>query len=135
MKGVSTVIATILMLMITIALAGVAYIYISGVMKGTAEKQIKVVDVTCTNNTDTGKAQYIVSIRNLDPRLTITSTELTFFVDGKLISSDAVSMNDIPPGGYAQATVNTTDDFSIGAGHRVKVVGPANSEEQPAYCY
>ena len=133
MKGVSTVIATILMLMITIALAGVAYIYISGVMKGTAEKQIKVVDVTCTNNTDTGKAQYIVSIRNLDPRLTITSTELIFFVDGKRISD--VSMNNIPPGGLVQATVNTTDDFSIGAGHRVKVVGPANSEEQPAYCY
>ena len=134
MKGVSTVIATILMLMITIALAGVAYIYISGVMKGTAEKQIKVVDVTCTKS-DGGKAHYIVSIRNLDPRLSITKAELTFFVDGKLISDvDMGENNNIPPGGYAQATVKTTEDFEIGSSHRVKVVGPANSEEQPAYC-
>jgi flagellin-like protein len=33
-KGVSTVIATILMLIITIALAGVAYMYMSGVLTG-----------------------------------------------------------------------------------------------------
>jgi len=133
MKGVSTVIATILMLMITIALAGVAYLYISGIMTGTASQQIKILDVTCTQ-TDEGKAQYLVSIRNLDPRVTINSTEVKFFVDGKLISSDAVSMNDILPGRVVQAIVNTTDDFRVGSYHRVKVVGPANSEEQPAYC-
>lgn len=132
MKGVSTVIATILMLMITIALAGIAYIYISGVMTGTASKQIKVLDVTCTN--ESGKAKYYVSIRNLDPRLTITSGELTFFVDGALIDISKVNMTDIPPAGLQQATVSTDDNFSIGTAHRVKVVGPANSEEQPTYC-
>ncbi|MEM5790898.1 MAG: archaellin/type IV pilin N-terminal domain-containing protein [Candidatus Aenigmatarchaeota archaeon] len=132
MKGVSTVIATILMLMITIALAGIAYIYISGVMTGTASKQIKVLDVTCTDSG--GTAVYYVSIRNLDPRLTITSGELTFFVDGVLMNPNQVSMNDIPPAGLQQATVSPGNAFSIGTAHRVKVVGPANSEEQPTYC-
>jgi len=46
MKGVSAVIATILMLIITIALAGMAYMYIAGVF--TARTQgIEVVDAYC----------------------------------------------------------------------------------------
>jgi len=137
MKGVSTVIATILMLMITIALAGMAYIYISGVMTGAAAKQIKVLDVTCTNNTATGKEQYIVTIKNLDPRLSIGSGELTFFIDGKLVSSANIDFNPdpIPPdGGLTQVTINGTATYSPGTMHRIKVVGPTNTEESPAYC-
>lgn len=50
MKGVSTVIATILMLIITIALAGMAYMYIAGVF--TARTQgIEVVDAYCVEGT------------------------------------------------------------------------------------
>ncbi len=131
MKGVSTVIATILMLMITIALAGVAYIYISGMIK-VAEKQIKILDVTCTEQE--GNAIYYVSIRNLDPRLTIASTDLTFFVDGALMNLNQVTLDDIPPGSTGRAMVSPGQPFQIGTPHRVKVVGPSNSEEQPAYC-
>jgi flagellin-like protein len=49
MKGISTVIATLLMLMITIALAGMAYMYISGVF--TMQTQgIELVDAYCVGN-------------------------------------------------------------------------------------
>jgi len=66
MKGISTVIATILMLMITIALAGTAYIYISGAF--TREIQgIEVVDAFCT-----GTLIANVSFRNLG------TTDITF---------------------------------------------------------
>ena len=47
MKGISTVIATILMLMITIALAGTAYLYISGAF--TQQTQgLEVIDSFCS---------------------------------------------------------------------------------------
>ena len=48
MKGISTVIATILMLMITIALAGTAYLYISGSFT-TQTQGLEVVDAFCAN--------------------------------------------------------------------------------------
>lgn len=47
MKGVSAVIATILMLIITIALAGMAYMYISGIFIGTTQG-IELVDSYCS---------------------------------------------------------------------------------------
>jgi flagellin-like protein len=50
MKGVSTVIATLIMLVITIGLAGMAYMYISGVF--TAQTQgIEIVDAWCSGGT------------------------------------------------------------------------------------
>ena len=47
MKGVSAVIATILMLIITIALAGMAYMYISGFF-GTATSGVELADAYCS---------------------------------------------------------------------------------------
>ncbi|MEK6909844.1 MAG: archaellin/type IV pilin N-terminal domain-containing protein [Candidatus Aenigmatarchaeota archaeon] len=59
MRGISTVIATILMLMITIGLAGTAYLYISGAF--TQQTQgIDLVDAFCT-----GGIIANVSFRNL----------------------------------------------------------------------
>ncbi len=50
MKGISTVIATILMLMITIGLAGTAYLYISGAF--TQQLQgLELVDEFCQGGT------------------------------------------------------------------------------------
>jgi len=46
LKGISPIIATILMLVITIALAGTAYIYISGIFS-TQTQGIEIVDYFC----------------------------------------------------------------------------------------
>ncbi len=51
MKGVSTVVATLLMLMITIALAGTAYLYISGAFQQQIQSGIDIVDSFCTDGT------------------------------------------------------------------------------------
>lgn len=67
MKGVSAVVATILMLMITIALAGMAYVYISGIFT-TQMQGIEIVDAYCTGNTVT------IIIRNIG---TVNITSLT----------------------------------------------------------
>ena len=62
LKGISAVIATILMLVITIALAGTAYLYVSGVFT-TQTQAIEVADAYC--NTSTTGANVIMRIRNL----------------------------------------------------------------------
>lgn len=50
MKGISTVIATILMLMITIALAGTAYLYISGTFTQQTAVVLEFTEATCTGD-------------------------------------------------------------------------------------
>lgn len=50
MKGVSTVVATLLMLMITIALAGTAYLYISGAFQQQLQG-VDIVDSFCEGGT------------------------------------------------------------------------------------
>ena len=50
MKGISTVIATILMLMITIALAGTAYLYISGTFTQQTAVVLEILDATCSGD-------------------------------------------------------------------------------------
>ena len=49
MKGVSTVIATILMLMITIALAGMAYTYISGIFSSRTSVVLTIDNTLCNS--------------------------------------------------------------------------------------
>ena len=60
MKGVSAIIATLLMLIITIAMAGLAYFYISGMFRGRTSVQLNVESdgTTCIGS------QLIVDVRN-----------------------------------------------------------------------
>ena len=74
MKGVSTVIATILMLMITIALAGTAYLYISG----SFSTQLQGLEVTDSFCTGVGPASAVtIKVRNLGTNAisTVTCTQ------------------------------------------------------------
>ncbi len=61
MKGVSAVIATILMLMITIAIAGMAYMYISGIFT-TRTQGIEIADYYCTAGTVTLRIRNIGTV-------------------------------------------------------------------------
>ena len=69
MKGISTVIATILMLMITIGLAGTAYLFISGAFQQQTQG-LEVVDAFCSGGT-----QARISLRNLG------TSDITFDAD------------------------------------------------------
>jgi len=64
-KGVSAVIATILMLIITIALAGMAYMYISGVFTGVTQG-IEVSDSYCSEQTGSASEdEAVLIIKNI----------------------------------------------------------------------
>ncbi|MEM7821374.1 MAG: archaellin/type IV pilin N-terminal domain-containing protein [Candidatus Aenigmatarchaeota archaeon] len=81
-KGVSAVIATILMLVITIALAGMAYMYISGVFTG-ATQGIEIVDSYCTGGIVT------IMIRN------IGTSDISFVSGSCTISENAATCGSI----------------------------------------
>lgn len=73
MKAVSTIVATILMLAITIALAGTAWMYINNVFTGTVKTTFSIVD----NYNDT------ITIRNMG---TATINDIKATLDGKTVN-------------------------------------------------
>jgi len=74
MKGISTVVATILMLMITIALAGTAYMYINGVFTSKTGIVLSIASADCSMSGGTYTA--LVLVRN-DGTLTASSVTVT----------------------------------------------------------
>lgn len=87
MKGISAVIATILMLMITIALAGAAYFYISSVFT-TQIQGIEIVDTTCTPGVGAGNVS--VTLRNIGTQ-DITTSSIT--IDQLAPAGDSASVS------------------------------------------
>ena len=98
MKGVSTVIATLLMLVITIALAGMAYVYISGFFT-TQTQGIEVVDAYCVGNSVT------ITIKNIGTR-NITQNSITLRRISPTINTTNFPSTDLPP----QNTITITDN-------------------------
>jgi len=131
MKGVSAVIATILMLMIVIALAGMAYMYLIGMFTSRTSKTIDITDAGCYPTQTPG---YYVSIKNLDATAPITvASDLTARVDG--IAAGIVGCNSASIA--ASSTVNCNVSIAggaVGSFHKVRIIGPANSAEEPASC-
>lgn len=110
MKGISTVIATLLMLLITIALAGMAYMYISGIFSRETQG-IEITDSWC----DTA-GTVTLKIRNLGTRavaiggITVSQTSPTGDVANPLTCCTAA----IDPG----AIGTYTDTPCAGTGSR-----------------
>ena len=93
MKGISAVIATILMLMITIALAGTAYLYITGVF--------------------TARTGVVVSV---DPSTTCGANVITTYVknDGTGVSG-AVTIDVTYPNGTVHSSAASISSINAGA--------------------
>jgi len=84
MKGISTIIATIIFVIITIGLVSTAYLFIGGIITGMTSKVISIIDV---------KANRII-IRN-DGTDTIPSGDIKIFVNGE--QADILNPQDIEP--------------------------------------
>ena len=96
-KGVSTIIATLLMLVITVALAGTAFGYIQGIFSTQVEGNIQIADVTCNSNGDIR-----IIVRNLDPVNTVDASDFIVSIDGVL--QDPVDGN---------RTLSTTENTTV----------------------
>ncbi len=138
MKGVSEIIATILVLMITIGLAGTAFIYIQSSLTGRAGKSIDVLDVTCASG---GSGSVSMVIKNLDPKSPILNTEINTFINGQIAilvqgtwpasiaaGATAVGSCTVASGCIASTSVDPGDAVSA------RVVGPTNAVSRDVVC-
>ncbi len=119
-KGVSAIIATILLLMITIGLAGMAYVFMSGMMTGRTSKTITVLDASCTSD-------IITIVISNDGTLDITSDDIKIFVNNE--ENTAFSIGTIVP-----HTTNVTTVTGTSGANTVLVVSPSNAVKQVVYC-
>jgi FlaG/FlaF family flagellin (archaellin) len=128
MKGVSTIIASILMVVITIGLTSVAYLYLSGIISGTTAQNIALLDAYC-EPTDNNIS---VLIKN-DGTIGITANTIRWYVDGsdrKVHMYPAIGCNDTT----ALGAGNTVSCTIWGAGggtqngfRELRVIGPSNA--------
>jgi len=120
-KGISTIIAVILLLVITISLAGTAYIFIIGMLRGQMSKPISILGASC--NTTNG----ITLVISNDGTDLITENDLTIF-NGSVQLTDFDSIS-IPP-----KDSNFTS-FGGGSGsNHIRVISPSNSVEITVWC-
>lgn len=126
-KGVSAIIATVLLLMITIALAGTAYIYMTGMIGGKTSKTISILDGSCSSN--------IISV--------VLSNDGTETIDGTEGTGDIkIYVNNIPDNTFSFTPVNiaphstgvVTDINGNAGANTVLVVSPSNAIRQVVYC-
>jgi flagellin-like protein len=136
MKGISAVIATILMLLITIALAGLAYLYISGMFTGKTGTLVEI-DPAATSCAGT---QITVYVKN--------SGSIGFTAE-KLQLSGTTSTGGVMTGGTCNSTSQPLAPLLVPMGgavwcdrtlagtqgnNKIMVSGPSNTATGSVYC-
>ncbi|MCX6821431.1 MAG: hypothetical protein NTW30_01500 [Candidatus Aenigmarchaeota archaeon] len=125
MKGISTIIASILLLIITIGLAGTAYIFISNLLTGSISKTISVLDVSCYPLPSDNTRSNITIILTNDGTVNIADSDLIVMVDGVVKSQQFDFGAPIYP--HSTAVATSKDDYTSNAVHTVSVSSPSNS--------
>lgn len=126
-KGISAVIATILLLLITVALAGTAYMYISGMLTGKIAKVVSILDASCSG-TDPFDITLVLSNDGTED---IVSDDMTILVNND--PTDFTYTPDLPLTPRKTTVANSTVTGISGA-NTVLVVTPSGSEKVTVYC-
>jgi len=125
-KGVSGIIATILLVVIVIALIGLAYNYFSGIMSGRTEQSISLSDAYCNET-------HITIVLLNDGTKDLSDSDITVLIDN-LPRSDNYAFGTITPHDTATA-VPTGDSPDLTSGqHTLLITSPSNSVRQVVNC-
>ncbi|MEM5801915.1 MAG: hypothetical protein QXQ18_00820 [Candidatus Aenigmatarchaeota archaeon] len=125
-KGISAVVATLLLLIITIGLTSIVAGYLFGYIGIRTAKSIDVIDAGCTSSS------YFFSVKNFDTAASINSaTEITLRVDGTVTSFTCTPAT-IPP--TSTANCNTATGGTPGTFHTLRIIGPSNAVEKRVAC-
>ena len=121
-KGVSSIIATILLLIITISLVGTAYLFMSGMLTGRISKPISIMTPPSCN-----ASYHITLVVSNDGTDFIKEKELKIYIDSE------------PKGWFNKSiepkNINVTSDIQGNSGsNHVMVVSPSNQDESTAWC-
>ena len=135
-RGVSPVIATLLLIVIAVAAAVLTYIWVTGYM-GTLQSQagaqqvqerIKIEAIDITN----GK----VYIRNIgETKVTIAAVYLINSTTGSIIASNTTTATDISPGDLQSVTLTLDTHMNSGATYIVKAVTNKGTEATYQFTY
>ena len=129
MKGISVIIATIILVVITIGLVATAYIYISGLITSSTAKNIELVHAFCYKNETTNKYDMTLIVKNIGTTK-ISTSNISVFVDGKKQEGMSWSPSgDLSVGDSASVVINQTIGY-----HDVSIVGPSNSISVRVQC-
>ncbi|MDI6798380.1 MAG: type IV pilin [Candidatus Aenigmarchaeota archaeon] len=132
MKGVSAVVATILMLMITIALAGMAFLYVFGYWTLRTAKQLTFTG-TPTCQVDSGDDSIAIVVQN-SGTAEITQAEITVYRGTTIVTH---SLDTTPLAPYNSTVLRITDNCVDPPGTRMctyHVVWPGGSTDLYATC-
>ncbi len=141
MKGITPVIAIILLLLITVAMVGFALVWFQRFVTATGsqteqnlqtqlDQQSKLISIVNINN---GGPASIVSVKNIGTR-TISLTELAMFIDSARVDIDSTT-GCTDAGGTpltviaTGTTIDCTLDNLCDAGSRLKITAPGNFDE------
>jgi len=121
MKGISTIIATIIMVVITIGLISVAYLYMSGLITGATAQNIALMDAYCDAGTDT-----IYSLIKNDGTASITMNTVKFYLGGTSYTANPAACT-----GVSTLAAGATLTCNVVAGangfYDLRIVGPSNA--------
>ncbi len=120
-KGISTIIAVILLLIITISLTGTAYLFIIGMLKRQMSKPISILGASCN------ATNHITLVISNDGTEAIKENEIDIYIND-------VRMG--PFGKYIPAKdTNSSSNFQGGAGsNNIQAVSPSNSVPITVWC-
>jgi len=123
-KGVSAVIATILLLMITIGLAGTAYVYMSGMVGARTSKTISVLDASCTSDIIT----LVISNDGTDDIDGSNGGDIKIFVEN-VENTTFPTMGTIAP-----HTTTVTNVLGTSGSNKVLVISSSNAVTYTVFC-
>jgi len=121
MKGISTIIATILMLIITIALAGTAYMFISGMLMSRISKTVSIMGASCNATND------ITLVISNDGTDLIKENELKIF-------NGSVNIANFKKISISPKDSNITSFRAAPGSNPVRIISPSNSVDFPVWC-
>ena len=122
MKGISTIIATIMMVVITIGLISVAYLYMSGLITSRTVANIQLVDAFCTSRT------LNMLIKNIGTTA-IDPSKMSFVVRGSNVTNINCDMTSLAAGVSMMCknlTIMSPNQMVIGP-NELRVIGPSNA--------
>lgn len=133
-KGITPVIAIILLLLITISMVGFAYVWFNRVLTSTTEKTSNQLNNQISSQGKTIKIDNIgdttISIRNTGSE-TILSNDLTMYSNNVLLSVTDCVTSDLPLAPSAVATFNCASESfcpATGANAIIKVTAPGGQD-------
>jgi hypothetical protein len=120
-KGISTIIATIMLVVITIGLISTAYLYFSSIV--TVGPVLAIAYANC----NTSKI-ISATLRN-DGTSSVSTSSLTWLLDGNSISNPTCNPTTLNASSTTTCTISTTSGL-----HNFLAIGPKNQAGGPVTC-